>query len=99
MGTACAEDERAYVTRVERVAFMQADGNVEFAYVAEAVAMSACGRSGSHRIVERSEAIIRHGEKVAPAFAGSLKIAGAEGASWESVRDEPPLVNDLRRAV
>jgi biopolymer transport protein ExbD len=34
--------------RVERVAFMQADGNVEFAYVAEAVAMTRA--AGADRI-------------------------------------------------
>ena len=32
--------------RVERVAFMQADGNVEFAYVAEAVAMTRAAGAG-----------------------------------------------------
>jgi biopolymer transport protein TolR len=33
-------------SRVERVAFMQADGNVEFAYVAEAVAMTRAAGAG-----------------------------------------------------
>jgi len=32
--------------RVERVAFMQADGNVEFAYVAEAIAMTRAAGAG-----------------------------------------------------
>jgi biopolymer transport protein ExbD len=46
MGTAWAKDERDYVAQGGAVAFMQADGNVEFAYVAEAVAMTQAAGAG-----------------------------------------------------